>query len=735
MGNDEAAMTTNVLENYQRVLAKAEERLRRRDDSSKILIQVGSATCENAAGAIEVWDEFRKHIAASGRTDIVLRKTACTGRCSCEPIVGVIMPGKIPVKYELVNREVVHKIFTSHVMNGQPVYEQMLDFEGDSIPRYDVLFCQGPRCKAFMGHGYIDYFKDKLLELGINGHQARILSASCFGLCSQRTDEQRHAFVMINPDRVIYRYDSKEDLNEIAREHIQNGKIVERLRVAKSTMSKQFFDLYGDVAFFNRQSRIALRNNGIIDPESLDEYLQYKGFEALATVLDGNDPQWVIQEISDSKLRGRGGGGYPTGLKWSAAAKQTETTRYLICNADEGDPGAFMDRSVLESDPFSVLEGMAVGGFAIGARRGFIYIRAEYPLAIKRLEQAIEQARNEGLLGANILGSDFSFDIEIRLGAGAFVCGEETALIHSIEGARGEPRIRPPFPAQSGLWGKPTIINNVETFANVPAIINYGAGWFSRIGTEKSGGTKVFALAGKVRHTGLVEVPMGTTLREIIFDIGGGVPDGKKLKAVQTGGPAGGLIPASMIDIPVDFDTLTQAGSIMGSGGMIVVDEDDCMVDVVKFYMTFSQDESCGKCTPCREGTKRMLEILERITRGEGTMEDIDRLERLAKLIKKASLCGLGRSCPNPVLSTLNHFRDEYIAHIVDKRCPAKKCVNLIHYEIDADKCVGCTACAKACPVQCISGQPRKTHVIDQTRCIRCGRCYSVCRFDAVKKK
>jgi NADH:ubiquinone oxidoreductase subunit F (NADH-binding)/(2Fe-2S) ferredoxin/ferredoxin-like protein FixX len=728
-------MTKSILENYRQVLSEAEERLRQRNDSSKIRIQVGSATCENAAGAMDVWDEFRKHIEASGRTDVVLRKTACTGRCSCEPIVGIVFPGKIPIKYELVDREAVHKIFTSHIMNGQPVYEKMLDFAGDSISKYDILFCHGPRCKAFMENGYSDYFKGKLLEFGIKDDQVRMIAAKCFGLCSLNKEEKPHVFVMVNPDRVIYRIDSKADLDEIALEHIKNGKIVDRLRVAEKSMSKRFFDLYGDVAFFNRQSRIALRNNGIIDPESLDEYLHFKGFEALAAVLERNDPQWVIKEITDSKLRGRGGGGYPTGLKWAAAVKQAETTRYLICNADEGDPGAFMDRSVLESDPFSVLEGMAVGGFAIGATRGFIYIRAEYPLAIKRLEQAIYQAHEKGLLGKNVLGSNFSFDIEIRLGAGAFVCGEETALIHSIEGERGEPRIRPPFPAEKGLWGKPTIINNVETFANIAAIINYGAGWFSRIGTEKSGGTKVFALAGKVRHTGLVEVPMGTTLREIIFDIGGGIPDGKALKAVQTGGPAGGLIPAAMLDIPVDFDTLMQAGSIMGSGGMIVVDEDDCMVDIVKFYMTFSQDESCGKCTPCREGTKRMLEILERITHGDGTMEDLDRLERLAKLIKKASLCGLGRSCPNPVLSTLNHFRDEYIAHIVDKRCPAKKCINLIHYEINPDKCVGCTACAKVCPVQCISGQPRKTHVIDQTRCIRCGRCFNVCRFDAVAKK
>jgi NADH:ubiquinone oxidoreductase subunit F (NADH-binding) len=442
----------------------------------------------------------------------------------------------------------------------------------------------------------------------------------------------------------------------------------------------------------------------------------------------------VIDEVTRSKLRGRGGGGYPTGQKWKMGHDAAEKTRYLICNADEGDPGAFMDRTMLESDPLNVIEGMIIGGFAIGARQGFVYCRAEYPMAIERIQGAIDQCYQWGLLGKNILGSDHSFDLEIRLGAGAFVCGEETALIHSIEGERGQPRVRPPYPTEHGLWGKPTVINNVETFANVPAVINYGADWFARIGTAKSGGTKVFALAGKIRHTGLVEVPMGTRLQAIIYDVGGGVAGDRKLKAIQTGGPAGGCIPAKWIDLGVDYDTLTKAGSIMGSGGMIVLDEDDCMVDIAKYFMTFSQDESCGKCTPCREGTTRMLEILDRITSGNGTLEDLDKLKRLGLLMRRASLCGLGRAAANPILSTLEHFRDEYVAHVVEHRCAAHKCKALVHYEIDPQKCVGCTVCARNCPVTCISGVRKEAHIIDQLRCIKCGRCFEVCRFDAVKK-
>ena len=608
-------MPSQVSQQFESLGKRAEEGLRQRSGQARIRIQVGSATCEAAAGSQAVFDEFRKHIAASGRSDILLHQTGCTGRCSREPIVGVMAPGQMPVKYERVDRELVHAIFTQHVLQNQPVLDRVLD-----------------------------------------------------------------------------------------------------------------------VAFFNRQSRVALRHCGVIDPESIEEYFHYRGFQALAAVLEKNDPGWVIREITKSNLRGRGGAGFPTGRKWAMGASAAEKTRYLICNADEGDPGAFMDRSMLESDPLSVIEGMIIGGFAIGAHQGFFYVRAEYPMAIQRIEHGLEQCYAWGLLGRDILGSGFDFDLEIRLGAGAFVCGEETALIHSIEGERGQPRVRPPYPTQSGLWGKPTVINNVETFANVPAIINHGADWFARIGTEKSGGTKVFALAGKVQHTGLVEVPMGTSLHQVVYDIGGGPANGKQLKAVQTGGPAGGCIPAKWIDLPVDFDTLAKAGSIMGSGGMIILDEDDCMVDIARFFMTFSQDESCGKCTPCREGTTRMLEILDRIIAGNGTLEDLDKLKRLGLLMRRASLCGLGRAAANPVLSTLEHFRDEYVAHVTEHRCPAHRCKALIHYEIDPAKCVGCTVCARNCPVTCISGVRKEPHIIDQLRCIKCGRCFEVCRFEAVKK-
>lgn len=726
-------MSTKVSEQFAALAARAEETLKQHSARSPIRIQVGSATCEQAAGADEVLAEFRKHIAASGRTDILLHRTGCTGRCSREPIVGVMIPGEMPIKYEQVNRDLVHEIFTGHILGGKPLLGHVLDGPIHEIAPREILLCGSSRCCWQGDKPFATAVNQKLLAAGLTPEKVRVTMASCFGACSMQ-DGGNRSHLLVRPDKILYRVENEADLDEIIREHLLGGRPVERLTVPGKTIGRKFLELYGDVAFFNRQSRIALRHNGVLDPESVEEYFSYRGFQALATVLSKGDPKWVIDEITLSKLRGRGGGGFPTGQKWAMAYGAAEKTRYLICNADEGDPGAFMDRSMLESDPLNVIEGMMIGGFAIGASRGFFYIRAEYPMAIRRIQHAIEQCRNWGLLGKDILGSGFDFDLEIRLGAGAFVCGEETALIHSIEGERGQPRIRPPYPTEAGLWGKPTVINNVETFANIPAVINYGADWFSRIGTPKSGGTKVFALAGKIRHTGLVEVPMGTTLREVVYEIGGGVANDRKLKAIQTGGPAGGCIPAKWIDIPIDFDSLTKAGSIMGSGGMIILDEDDCMVDIAKFYITFSQDESCGKCTPCREGTARMLEIFERITSGDGTMEDLDKLKRLATLMKKTSLCGLGRAAPNPVLSTLEHFRDEYIAHVVERRCPAHKCVNLIHYEIDPDKCVGCTLCARNCPVPCIAGTRKEPHVIDQLRCIKCGKCFEVCRFDAVQR-
>ena len=725
-------MSGKVLDKYRELVKQSENRLQGACNTEVIRIQVGNATCENAAGSRDVYDEFKKHLLASGRQDICLQQTGCTGRCSSEPIVGITIPGKATIKYQMVDRAKAHAIFTSHVLNGQPVTDLILDAQPDVRSKYEFFFCQSILCEKCRMKDFRKIFSEKLKAAQVPSNKVRVIESNCFGLC-QVEKAGESAYIMVLPSKVVYRITTEKDLDQILNTHIKKGKIVESLRIVQDEpMSQRFFELYGDVAFFNRQSRIALRNAGIINPESFEEHVHVGGFEALARILDSGDRDWLLKEITESKLRGRGGGGYPTGLKWTNAASSKESEKYIICNADEGDPGAFMDRSMLESDPFSVVEGIIIGGYAIGASQGFIYVRAEYPLAIKRLQNAMDRLKENGLLGENILGSSFNFDMEIRLGAGAFVCGEETSLIHSIEGRRGEPRIRPPYPSTRGLWGKPTVINNVETFANVPVIIEYGAEWFRQMGTEKSGGTKVFALAGKVKQTGLVEVPMGTTLRQIVFDIGGGIPHGKGIKAIQTGGPAGGCLPAKWLDTPVDFDTLAKAGSIMGSGGMIVMDQDDCMVDIAKYFMKFSQDESCGKCTPCREGTKRMLEILEKITSGNGSVEDLDKLERLGNLLRKASLCGLGRAAANPVLSTLVHYRDEYEKHVIDRKCPAGKCRALVQFIIDTDKCVGCTVCARNCPVSCIAGEPKKVHEIDQTRCIKCGKCYEVCRFNAV---
>lgn len=540
-------------------------------------------------------------------------------------------------------------------------------------------------------------------------------------------------YMTVLPDHISYGKITTDDITRIVKEHLVGGKPVEEFVVSRDKTKNMFSETFGDIGFFKKQLRIALRNCGSIDPEDINEYLNVRGYQAIAKILDSMTPEQVVDEILKSGLRGRGGGGFPTGKKWQLTAKEKSDVKYVICNADEGDPGAFMDRSLIEGDPHTVIEGMCIGGYAIGASKGFVYIRAEYPLAIKRIRKAIEDARTAGFLGKNILGSDFSFDIELRLGAGAFVCGEETALIHSIEGHRGMPRPRPPYPAAKGVFGKPTVINNVETWGNIAPIILEGAEWFNKIGTEKSKGTKVFALAGKINNTGLVEVPMGTTLREMIFDIGGGIAGGKKFKAVQTGGPSGGCLPESFLDTQIDYDSLMAAGSIMGSGGMIVIDEDACMVNIAKFFLEFTQDESCGKCTPCREGTKRMLEILTRITDGKGEEGDIEKLERLGKMIKKASLCGLGQSAPNPVLSTIKNFRDEYEQHIREKKCKAGVCKALLAYSIN-EHCVGCGACKRVCPVEAISGNKKERHTIDELKCIRCGLCYRNCRFNAINK-
>ncbi|MBE7055008.1 MAG: NADH-quinone oxidoreductase subunit NuoF [Ruminococcaceae bacterium] len=598
-----------------------------------------------------------------------------------------------------------------------------------SLYRSHVLICGGTGCTSSGGAKLIDEFEAQLKANGLE-NEVKVVKTGCFGLCALGP------VVVVYPEGAFYSRVEKEDVAEIVTEHLLKGRIVKRL-VYDETIAENDDTIksLNEVDFYKKQMRVALRNCGVINPENIEEYIAFDGYKALATVLTEMTPQDVIQVIKDSNLRGRGGGGFPTGLKWDFASKSVNEQKYVCCNADEGDPGAFMDRSILEGDPHSVLEAMAIAGYAIGANQGYIYIRAEYPIAVERLEIAIKQAKEYGLLGDDIFGTGFSFDIGLRLGAGAFVCGEETALMTSIEGHRGEPRPRPPFPAVKGLWGKPTILNNVETYANIPVIINKGAEWFNTIGTEKSKGTKVFALGGKINNTGLVEIPMGTTLREIVEEIGGGVPNGKKFKAAQTGGPSGGCIPASLIDTPIDYDSLISIGSMMGSGGLIVMDEDNCMVDIAKFFLEFTVDESCGKCTPCRIGTKRLLEILDRITKGNGTLEDLDRLELLCYSIKNASLCGLGQTAPNPVLSTLRYFRDEYVAHVVDKKCPAGVCKELTNYVILEDKCKGCSACARKCPVGAISGEIKSPFTIDINKCIKCGACVETCKFNAIVKK
>lgn len=592
--------------------------------------------------------------------------------------------------------------------------------------RSHVLVCAGTGCTSSASLEVRDALNQQITKLKLD-KEVKVVETGCFGFCNLGP------IMVVYPEGTFYCQVKPEDVKEIAEEHLLKGRVVSRL-LYKEPDSEIKVTEFDEIDFFTHQKRIALRNCGVINPENIEEYIAQDGYFALAKVLNEMSREEVIDTIKKSGLRGRGGGGFPTGVKWEFAYKTSGDIKYVVCNADEGDPGAFMDRSVLEGDPHSLIEAMAIAGYAIGSEQGYIYVRAEYPIAVRRLEIAIEQAREKGLLGKNILGSNFNFDLDIRLGAGAFVCGEETALLASIEGHRGEPRPRPPFPAVEGLWRKPTLLNNVETYANVPAIILNGPEWFAGIGTEKSKGTKVFALAGKINNTGLIEVPMGTPLRTIIYDIGGGIPNGKKFKAAQTGGPSGGCIPNHLIDTEIDYDNLIALGSMMGSGGLIVMDESDCMVDIAKFFLEFTQEESCGKCPPCRIGTKRMLEILEKITEGKGTDEDIDNLETLARTIKNASLCGLGQTAPNPVLSTLKYFRDEYEAHIFDKKCPAGVCQALLSFIVLAEKCKGCGICARVCPVAAISGKPKEPYVIDVEKCIKCGACIEKCKFGAIVK-
>ena len=596
-----------------------------------------------------------------------------------------------------------------------------------NIYRAHVLICGGTGCTS-SGSAKIHEEFDKLLkEKGLE-NEVKVVQTGCFGLCALGP------VVVVYPEGSFYSLVKVEDVKEIVEEHLLKGRIVDRLLYKEDNKSNEVKPL-SEVQFYKKQKRIALRNCGVINPEDINEAIAVDAYQALGKVLTEMTPEQVIDTMLASGLRGRGGAGFPTGMKWKFAAASKNDQKYVCCNADEGDPGAFMDRSVLEGDPHTVIEAMEIAGYAIGANQGYIYIRAEYPIAVRRLQIAIDQAKELGLLGKNIFGTGFDFDLEIRLGAGAFVCGEETALMNSIEGNRGEPRPRPPFPAVKGLFAKPTILNNVETYANIPVIINKGAEWFASIGTEKSKGTKVFALGGKINNTGLVEVPMGTTLREIVEEIGGGCPNGKKFKAAQTGGPSGGCIPASLIDTEIDYDSLMSIGSMMGSGGLIVMDEDNCMVDIAKFFLEFTVDESCGKCAPCRIGTKRLYEMLEKITSGKAEMEDLDKLEELCYAIKESALCGLGQTAPNPVLSTLRYFKDEYIAHVKDKTCPAGVCKALVNYHIDPDKCKGCSLCSKKCPAGAISGEIKNPFTIDTSKCIKCGVCMDTCKFGAIYKK
>ena len=601
-----------------------------------------------------------------------------------------------------------------------------LDDEGLNENQYEkeILVCAGTGCISSKSGEFVEALKEEMAKHELTD-KINIVKTGCFGLCAQGP------IVIIYPEAVFYHQVQPKHAKKIVSDHLVKGKLVEKL-LYHDNETKEIINKLMDTPFYHKQKRVALRNCGRINPEKIEEYIAFDGYQALAKVVNEYSRDDVLNTLETSGLRGRGGAGFPTFMKWSFAKASQSDQKYVICNADEGDPGAFMDRSVLEGDPHAVIEAMAIAGYTIGANQGYIYVRAEYPIAVNRLRIAIKQARKEGVLGKSIFGSNFSFDLDLRLGAGAFVCGEETALLESIEGHRGEPRPRPPFPAVKGLFGKPTIVNNVETLANIPQIILRGPEWFASFGTEKSKGTKVFALGGKIQNTGLVEIPMGTTLREIVEDIGGGIPEGKKFKAAQTGGPSGGCIPQEHYDVPIDYENLKKIGSMMGSGGLIVMDEDNCMVDIAKFFLEFTVEESCGKCVPCRVGTKRLLEILEKITMGKATLADLDRMEELCHHIQENSLCGLGQTAPNPVLSTFRYFKDEYLAHVEERRCPSGVCKNLIQYRILPDKCTGCRACAKGCPVSAISGEVKQVHEIDQSICTKCGLCIDTCRYDAI---